>query len=165
MGVESVSIYVVDTCVMRELLFHFRKEIPAFDRMWNKIDQMILSKEIVFVKESYSELERQCTSEENLQWLKSKKSYFTPPSNEECIVVAQIYAQRNFQNNVARKNILSGQPVADAFIVARAKRLGTNAVVVSREILKPNAAKIPNICEYLSVNYMDDKEFQKILLP
>ncbi len=160
-----MSIYVVDTCVMRELLFHFRKDIPAFDRMWNKIDQMILSKEIVFVKESYGELERQCTSEENLQWLKSKKAYFTPPSNEECVVVAQIYAQRNFQNNVARKNILNGQPVADAFIVARAKILGSDAVVVSREILKPNAAKIPNICEYFGINYMDDKEFQKILLP
>ncbi len=79
--------------------------------------------------------------------------------------MAQIYTQRNFQNNVAKKNILNGQPVADAFLVARAKFLGENAIVVSREILKPNAAKVPNICEAMGVAYMDDKEFQKILLP
>ncbi|WP_289301296.1 DUF4411 family protein [Sporofaciens musculi] len=160
-----MSIYVLDTCVIRELLFHFRKDIPAFDRMWSRIDQMILSGEIVFVKESYSELEKQCTSEENLNWLKGKRIYFTPPTNEECKIVAEIYSKRNFQNNVARKNILNGQPVADAFLVARAKLLGGNTTVVSRELLKPNAAKIPNICEELGVTYMDDKEFQKIILP
>lgn len=160
-----MSIYVVDTCVMREMLFHFRREIPAFDRMWDKVDQMIESGEIVFVKESYSELERQCTSAENLKWLKSQKKYFTAPSNEECEIVAQIYAQRNFQNNVAKKNILNGQPVADAFLVARAKYIGENAVVVSREALKPNAAKIPNMCAALNVHYIDDKDFQKLLLP
>ena len=160
-----MSVYVVDTCVIREMLFHFRREIPTFDRMWDKVDQMIENGEIVFVKESFSELKRQCTSDENLKWLKSKKEYFTAPSNRECEIVAQIYAQRNFQNNIARKNILNGQPVADAFLVARAKNIGEEAIVVSREILKPNAAKIPNICEALKVRYMDDKEFQALVLP
>ena len=160
-----MTIYVVDTCVVREMLFHFRRDVPAFDRMWDEIDSMITSGEIVFVKESYGELERQCTTEQNVQWLKSKKEYFTAPSNDECIIVSQIYEKRNFQNNVSIKNMLNGQPVADAFLVARAKCIGDNAIVVSREVLKPNAAKIPNICESFGVRYIDDKDFQKILLP
>ena len=69
-----MSVYVVDTCVIREMLFHFRREIPTFYRMWDKVDQMIENGEIVFVKESFSELKRQCTSDENLKWLKSKRS-------------------------------------------------------------------------------------------
>ncbi len=160
-----MKVYVVDTCAMRELIYHCRRGIPAYDRMWDMIDQLIIASEIVFVKESFSELERQCTTKENVQWLKEKKDFFTSPSNEECEIVAQIYRNRNFQNNVARKNIHNGQPVADAFLVARAKFIGNDAIVVSREVLKPNAAKIPNLCEALGVAYIDDQEFQKILLP
>lgn len=160
-----MTIYVLDTCVVRELLFHFRREVPTFDRMWNNIDSMITEGKIIFVKESYEELVRQCTTDDNMRWLKSKKVYFTASTNEECKIVSQIYRNRNFQNNVSKKNILNGQPVADAFLVARAKYIGDNAIVVSREILKPNAAKIPNICKSLGVRYIDDKEFQKILLP
>jgi hypothetical protein len=89
--------------------------------MWEEVERLIIAGEIVFVKESYSELERQCTSEENVRWLKGNKKYFSAPSNEECEIVAQLYANRNFQSNIARKNILNGQPVADAFLVARAK--------------------------------------------
>ena len=165
MGVEVVTIYVVDTCVIREILFHFRRDIPAFDRMWDEVDRMIASGEIVFVKESYDELERQCTTEQNVQWLKARKAFFTSATNDECKIVVQIYQNRNFQNNVSRKNLLNGQPVADTFLIARAKSIGNNAIVVSRETLKPNAAKIPNICEAFAVKYMDDKEFQKIILP
>lgn len=164
MGVEDMTIYVVDTCVMRELLFHFRRGIPVFDRMWEKIDEMILVGTITFVKESYNELLRQCTTEENINWVKSKRDFFMPPSNAECKIVSEIYEHRNFQNNVSRKNILNGQPVADAFLIARAKAIGDEAIVVSREILKPMAAKIPNICEAFNVKYMDDQEFQKMLL-
>ena len=96
---------------------------------------------------------------------KSKKKYFTAPTNDECIIVSQIYEKRNFQYNISKKNMLNGQPVADAFLVARAKYIGDDAIVVSREVLKPNAAKISNICESFGVKYIDDKDFQMILLP
>ena len=69
-----MTIFVVDTCVVREMLFHFRRDVPAFDRMWDKVDHMIVAGEVVFVKESYDELERQCTTEQNVQWLKARKN-------------------------------------------------------------------------------------------
>jgi len=145
-------------------MFHFRRGVPVFDRMWEEIDTMIEEGTLVFVKESYNELERQLKDDESQDWLKARKKHFTAATNEECVLVAQLYATRNFQDNVAEKNLRNGQPVADPFIVAHAKALGNEAVVVSREVLKPNAAKIPNMCEELDVVYMDDREFQALLL-
>jgi len=152
--------YIMDTSTMRELLVHFRRSI--FEKMWAKLETMIKTGEIVFVKESYCELERQFTKDsEKMIWIKEFKEYFLPPSNAECEIVVQIYTDRNFQNNVAKRNMLEGLPVADPFIVAKASI--NNASVVSREIYRPHAAKIPNLCEFLGVTYVEDEDFQRLL--
>jgi hypothetical protein len=59
---------------------------------------------------------------------------------------------------------MEGRPVADAFIVAKAKVIGSEAIVISREKITPHAAKVANICEAVGVEYLDDTEFQKMLL-
>ncbi len=51
-----------------------------------------------------------------------------------------------FQSLIGTKAILKGTPVADPFVVASGKV--NKAVVVTQEQLKPNAAKIPNACQY-----------------
>jgi len=153
-------VYVVDTCVMRELMFHIRRSV--FPDIWEKFEFMIASSHVIFARESIKELELQFSyNGEAMMWLKAHRNYFLPPSNEEAMIVSQIYSVRNFQNNVALKSILEGRPVADAFIVAKAKALG--ATVVTREKFTTNAARIPNICEYLDVDYIDDEAFQLLL--
>jgi hypothetical protein len=47
------------------------------------------------------------------------------------------------------KQQLKGSPVADPFLVARGALLGAN--FVTEEALKPNAAKLPNVCEHFGV--------------
>ena len=123
---------------------------------------MLVSGEVVSVKEAYRELEAQFSKDGKiLTWLKQYKHSFTSATNEEANIVSQIYAYRNFQNGVAEKNILRGMPVADAFLVAKAKTI--NGIIVTREEFKPNAAKIPNICEKFKVKYIGEEEFQLIL--
>jgi len=44
---------------------------------------------------------------------------------------------------------IKGGPVADPFLVAKAKAL--DGTVVTQEEYKPNGVKIPNMCEYMNV--------------
>ena len=54
--------------------------------------------------------------------IKVYKNIFQEPTNEEEIeILKQIYSKRNYQNNISEKNLLNGNPVADAFLVAKAK--------------------------------------------
>jgi hypothetical protein len=125
MGVEIMTVYVADTCVIRELLFHFDRSIPIMEAMWEKLERMIEKGKVVFVKESFRELDLQTKDNtEQKDWIKKYKSFFLALSNDECTIVSTIYENRNFQNNVAKKNILEGRPIADAFIVAKAKTIG-----------------------------------------
>ncbi|MDI6752342.1 MAG: DUF4411 family protein, partial [bacterium] len=45
---------------------------------------------------------------------------------------------------------LQGKPVADPFVIAKAKIL--NGCVITQELKKPNAATIPNVCEYFNTS-------------
>jgi len=53
--------------------------------------------------------------------------------------------------------MLRGYPVADPFVVARAQSI--EACVVTEEASKPNAAKIPNVCDHFGVRFTDVKGF------
>jgi hypothetical protein len=75
-----------------------------------------------------------------------------------------IYAVRHFQQNIEQQKILKGGKNADAFVIAKAGvERGT---VVTMEVLKPNAAKIPNICEHFSIpclsleKFMEEEDWQ-----
>lgn len=82
-------------------------------------------------------------------WVKKNKVIFAAPSPEEFMVVQQILSISHFQPLISTQATLRGTPVADPFIVAAAKV--KNGVVVTEERLKPNAAKIPNVCEHFKV--------------
>jgi len=127
-------IYIVDTCIFRNIFSHiYRSVIPE---IWDSLEEMLYSGKIVSVKEVYMELELQFSKDGKvLPWLKNYKSSFKSATNNEATVVSQIYANRNFQNGVREKNIINGRPVADAFLVAKAKVV--NGIVVTREDYNP----------------------------
>ena len=55
------------------------------------------------------------------------------------------------------KKLLRGGRVADPFAIARAAC--ENRIVVTTELMKPNAVKIPNICAHFGVGCMSLAEF------
>jgi hypothetical protein len=57
---------------------------------------------------------------------------------------------QHFQSLVGEKQRLRGSPVADPFLVASARY--NEGWVVTEEVQKPDAAKIPNVCEYFGVH-------------
>jgi hypothetical protein len=54
---------------------------------------------------------------------------------------------------------MTGQPVADPFLIAAAQCCG--GTVVTQERLKPNAAKIPNVCQHFGASCMTFEGFLK----
>lgn len=60
-------VYLLDTCVLRELLNHFPKQGTYFVKVWQKIEGLIGS-EIFSVDECYNELEKQFDSKARI-WL------------------------------------------------------------------------------------------------
>jgi len=153
--------YIIDTNVFRTFFRYYYKEITP--ELFEKLDKMIREGNLISVKEVYRELENQHkTDSDFMKEIKEYKSIFQEPTSEEEIkVLEEIYSNRNFQNNIREKNMINGFPVADAFLVAKAKV--EKGIVVTAENYSPNAARIPNICEKVNVEYISFKEFLEIL--
>lgn len=93
------------------------------------------------------------TKEWFLDWCRTHRSIFRAPTQPESDFVKQIFAIPHFRNLVAQRQQLKGMPVADPFVVASARvRRGS---VVTEESSKPNAAKIPNVCERFGIECMN----------
>lgn len=92
-------------------------------------------------------------------WAKTNSGLFTVPDAQEGTFVTKIYAIEHFQANIERQKMLRGGRNADPFLIARAASIG--ATVVTMEQLKPNAAKIPNICAHFKVPCLDLRGFME----
>lgn len=148
--------YVFDTGAFIVLKNYY----PAtFTTLWGRIDTLAGNGTIVSVREVFNELHNYNDVDFIQDWAKQHKAIFAKPSNDELLVVQQILAIPHFQALIGNKAILKGTPVADPFIVAAGKVKATT--VVTHEKFKPNAAKIPNVCEHFGVPCIDLEIFME----
>lgn len=147
-------IYVFDTGSFIVLKHYY----PAtFPKLWKGLDDLVASGNLVSVSDALRELEAGTEEDALTRWLKTNKALFQRPSLDDQRAVAQILAVKSFQQLIGQKALLKGSPVADPFVIAAAMtRRGT---VVTEERKKPNATKIPNVCEYFKVPCLDLKGF------
>jgi hypothetical protein len=149
--------YVFDTVSLRVIGNYYPDQFPSF---WSKFDALVTAGEIISVREVLTELELQAKSAPHTyKWAKQHRSIFLPPTVDEAIFVAQIFAVKHFQNLISEKQRLRGSPVADPFLIASAKT--KSACVVTEEEKKPNAAKIPNVCDHFKIDCINVEEFLK----
>ena len=149
-------IYVFDTSSLRSLQ-HFYPSV--FKSIWDGLDILIQQKNLISTREVWNEIERQNVSADVLAWAKQNKQIFTTPSAAELQFVAQIFQIKHFQNLIGEQQRLKGTPVADPFVIACAKIKG--GTVVTEEQLKPQAAKIPNVCAHFNVPCIDLEKFMQ----
>ena len=149
-------IYVFDTSSLRSLQ-HFYPSV--FRSIWDGLDVLIQQKNLISTREVWNEIERQNVSADVLAWAKQNKQIFTTPSAAELQFVAQIFQIKHFQNLIGEQQRLKGTPVADPFVIACAKIKG--GTVVTEEQLKPQAAKIPNVCAHFNVPCIDLEKFMQ----
>lgn len=149
-------IYVFDTSSIRSLQ-HFYPSV--FKTIWDGLDGLVQQQNLISTREVWNELERQNVSADVFAWAKKNKQIFTTPNAAELQFVAQIFQTKHFQSLIGEQQRLKGTPVADPFVIACAKING--GTVVTEEQLKPNAAKIPNVCAHFNVPCIDLEKFMQ----
>lgn len=149
-------IYVFDTSSIRSLQ-HFYPSV--FKTIWGGLDGLVRQQNLISTREVSNELVRQNVSVDVLAWAKQNKQIFTTPNATELQFVAQIFQIQHFQSLIGEQQRLKGTPVADPFVIACAKIKG--GTVVTEERLKPNAAKIPNVCAHFNIPCIDLERFMQ----
>lgn len=134
--------FILDTNSIRILETYYPDQFPSF---WAQFNAAVGSGTVVSVAEVRKELERGSPAEHFLDWMKMNKPFFPDPCADTMTNVAAVLTDRHFQQMVRVKQILSGSPVADPFLVAAGMTLG--GTVVTEEKLTKNAPKIPNACQ------------------
>jgi hypothetical protein len=155
--------YVFDTSSIHSLQ-HFYPRV--FKSIWDGLDELVARQELLSTREVFNELERQAVSEDVMKWVKANKTLFNMPTGPELLFVAEIFKIKHFQGLIGAQQRLKGTPVADPFVIACARI--NQATVVTEEgwqrggkplTLKPNAAKIPNVCAHFKIPCIDLEEF------
>ena len=155
-------IYLLDTNIFRELLDHFPKQGDLFKKIWDKIDLEIEEGNIRSVDECFNEISYHYSDDgENFQWIKRRKSIFLNPTNEESLIIKNVFKDKKMRESIHQKNIFEGRPSANIYLAVKAKSL--NATLVTSEKYKPNSAQLPNICKKLGVEYISYDEFMSKL--
>ena len=148
-------IYLIDTNSFRELERYYPDVFPTF---WKLFQAEVDGGDIVSVREVWRELEA-CPETNAIAWAKANMGIFKTPSVPEAVFVSKIFAVPHFGQLISAKAQTTGQPVADPFLIAAAQVCG--GTVVTQERIKPNAAKIPNVCEHFGIACTNFEGFLK----
>lgn len=139
-------IFIFDTNSFSVFRNYYRSAFPSF---WEGIDGLAADGTVRSVREVLNELQNDNRVVFIQKWASEHRAIFATPTQAELEAVTEILAVPHFQAVIDRKALLKGTPVADPFIVASARVYG--AVVITEESMRPNAAKIPNICQHFDV--------------
>lgn len=148
-------IYIVDTSSFRELERYYQVIFPTF---WSRFQSDVDSGSVRSVREVFRELQA-CPETNVVTWAKGNSAIFRAPTEAEATFVSKIFSVPHFAQLVSAKAQMTGQPVADPFLIAAAHECG--GTVVTQERLKPNAAKIPNVCQHFGISCMNFEGFLK----
>ena len=151
-----MTVYVFDSGPLIDLFRHYYPQ--QFPSLWEQFNEMITSGQITSTREVMNELEGQ--GDGLASWCKANRQVFVMPTTAELESVREIFSVEHFQAIIRKKERLQGKPVADPFVIARAKCL-ENGCVVTTERHNPNAARIPNVCEHFRVDCTNLEGFMK----
>jgi hypothetical protein len=137
----------------------FRYYYPdRFPSLWEQFDELISNQKIISVKEVSRELDGQDDLLAN--WTNKNKSIFQEPTQSEMLFIGTIFQIPHFQGLVRKQERLQGKPVADPFVIAKA-RLIERGCVITTEKYKNNAAQIPNVCKHFKIPCMNLEQFME----
>ena len=149
---KSVVIFIAEVRKSYKIYYsvlgnYYPKRFPSF---WEKFNRAVTIGKIASVREVRRELVFQVHHTHLFDWVEGQKGLFLPPSPAETRFVSEIFSIPHFLTLVNQKSLLEGRPCADPFVIARAKVI--NGCVVTEETRRPNAAKIPNVCDHFGVD-------------
>lgn len=154
-------IYVFDSSTLIDLFNHMYP--GRFPSLWKDFDTAVENGEICSVREVHSEITDRIGKEADRLaiWANKHQDFFPQPTAQELHFVTEIFRVKHFQTLVRNRERLLGKPVADPFLIARAHVL--KGCVVTEEGKKPNAAKIPNVCDHFGIRWTNLEGFMEKL--
>ncbi len=148
-------IYVFDSSPLIVLFRHYYPK--RFPSLWDKFDALVDKKKIVSVREVMNELK--VREDRLLNWAGNHREMFPQPIVAELEFVAEIFTVTHFQTLIRKKERLQGAPVADPFVIAKARV--EKGCVVTQETMKANAANIPNVCKHFNIHCINLEAFME----
>ena len=142
--------YVFDNSPLSALFKSYYRGV--FPTLWQGFDTLVDDGQILSTREALREIE-DGPSQELRDWADQHKAIFATPTADEAAFVSRIYQVAPV------KKLLKGGKNADPFVIARAA--ATGCTVVTMELFKENAAKIPNICRHFEIPCMTLEEFMR----
>lgn len=147
-------IYVFDSNTLIKIFSHYYPD--RFPSFWQKFDEYVNNGKIISVRTVKTELK---DGSDSLASFVKDNNIFATPTDQETSFIATIFQIKHFQDLISKKARLRGKEVADPYLIARAKIL--DGCVVTEEKFKPNAAKIPNVCQKFDVYCINLEQFMK----
>jgi Domain of unknown function (DUF4411) len=148
--------YVFETSPLSTLFKnYYRRRFPT---LWRNFDQLVAAGGLVSTREALREIEDGPVPELR-DWARNNHGLFSTPNAAEGAVVVRIYEVQHFRQNIEQQKLLKGGRIADPFIIAKAA--AEQRTVVTMELFKDHAAKIPNICRHFGVPCLTLEEFME----
>src|SRR5262249_18938855 len=148
--------YVFDNSPLSVLFKNYYRN--RFPTLWKNFDALVANGGIVSTREVLREIEDSSIAALR-NWAKDNPPVFTVPTADEGPGVAKIYGVAHFAQNIALQKLLKGGRNADPFVIAKAAVDGKSVLIM--ELVKPNAAKIPNICKHFNIPCLTLEEFME----
>lgn len=158
-------IYIFDTSPLIHLFKNYYRN--RFPSLWEKFDYMVQNGEIISVAEAYNEINIENANDSLNSWANiNKEFFFHKPNDAELVFLPEIFKIKHFQELISQKAILTGRAQADPFIIAAGK-CKPDACIVTYEgfdengNVKPNAPKIPFICQHFKIPCCNLEQFME----
>lgn len=148
--------YAFDNSPLSALFRNYYR--ARFPTLWERFDALVGEGAILSTREVFREIE-DGPIESLRTWAKDNEAVFSVPTAEEAAFVTRIFSVGHFQQNIEQQKLLKGGRNADPFIIARAAV--AKCPVVTMEVLRANAAKIPNICEHFKIECLTLEQFME----
>lgn len=149
--------YVFDSNSLIDLFKHYYPD--RFPTLWEKFDILISDGKFLSIREVVNEINRYARRDRLVDWTKNNSQFFSIPTQNELLIVKEIFQVSHFQAMIRKKARLQGYPVADPFVAAKAK--ACNGYVVTEERWAKDSAKLPNVCEHFGILCINLEEFME----
>lgn len=142
--------YILDTSTISQIYRAFYKD--RFPSFWRRFDGLVESGGATSVSAVEVELHRRSAVAFAIPELRQlNRDFFATPTSAEQEFVARIFRVRRFRSLISAQAVQRGEEVADPYLIAKAGIIADGCVVTEEEH-RPNAAKIPNVCDHFGID-------------
>ena len=158
----SSMVYVFDTSSLVDAFRYYQEDI--FPSFWKNFHAIVKANGLTSVRQVYHEVIEY--GDHLSEWANTnKKILFTEPNESEQQIVQKILSDAHNRELVPKSTLIKNAPVADPFIIAKAKNISGCVVTEdgfnAKGKLKENVVKLASVCKKLDVPCLNLNNFMR----